>query len=68
MNEHLTNLQKFLSQLTPCYTINEERSAAIDALVKYIKALYGYLSPLEIGQLEKLLYQLFQSIEKQYGF
>lgn len=68
METHLTNLQKFLSQLTPCNVIKKERQAAIDALIKYIKTLYGHLSALEIGQLERLLYQLFKSIEDQCNY
>ena len=67
MNIHLTNLQKFLSQLTPYNNVDKWRQAAIDALIKYIEALYGHLSALEIGQLERLLYQLLKSIEDNYG-
>lgn len=67
MNEHLTNLQKFLSQLTPYNNVDKQRQIAINALINYVEALYGHLSAQEGVKLEKLLYQLLRSIEDNYG-
>lgn len=68
METHLTNLQKFLSQLTPYNNVDKQRQTAIDALIEYIEALYGQLSAEEGVKLEKLLYQLLRSIENNMGF
>ena len=67
MNLQLTNLQKFLSQLTPYNNVDKQRQAAIQALINYIEALYGHLSAQEAVKLEKLLYQFLRSIEDNYG-
>ena len=67
MNEHLTNLQKFLSQLTPYNNVDKQRQTAIYALIDYIEALYGQLERKDAVKLEKLLYQLLRSIEDDYG-
>ena len=67
METHLTNLQKFLSQLEPYNNIDEERHAVIEAFKAYIKALYGSLSDEDAQKLHNLLYQLLRSIEDNYG-
>lgn len=67
METHLTNLQKFLSQLQPYNNIDEERHAVIEAFKAYIKALYGSLSDEDAQKLHNLLYLLLRSIEDNYG-
>ena len=67
MNPQLTNLQKFLEQLTPYNNVDRQRRVAIGALIDYVEALYGGLSAEEKIKLQKLLYQYFRSVEDNYG-
>lgn len=67
MNPQLTNLQKFLEQLTPYNNVDRQRGTAIGALIDYVEALYGELSTEEKIKLERLLYQYFRTVEANYG-
>lgn len=67
MNPQLTNLQKFLKQLTPHNNVDRQREIAICALMDYIGALYGGLSAEEETKLQKLLHQYFKTVEANYG-
>ena len=67
MNEHLTNLQKFLSQIQPYHNIDKARYTAIEAFKAYIETLYGSLSDKDAQILHNLLYQLLRSIEDSNG-
>lgn len=67
MNPQLTNLQKFLEQLTPYNNVDKQRETAIGALIDYIEALYGGLSAEEEIKLQRLLHQYFKTVEANYG-
>lgn len=67
MEEHLTNLKNFLTTLPRRNCVEHERAVAINAIIKYIEALFGTLTATEAKKLDDLFNNFFYVFEDKYG-
>lgn len=67
MEAQLTNLKNFLTTLPHRNNIEHERAMTLEAIMKYIEALFGTLTATEYIKLRNLLNDLFKALEGEYG-